>query len=192
VTSGNFYEPEVVLIFGPPASGKSVLARLIAGRFAKCAHVEVDALRYMVVGGLVAYSAGIHSTEAREEYERQCHLGVENAVRLAHGFASHGFSSVIEGLGDECLPGSGWSRQSFPTIRVCNVLVICDLQVLSKRWGQRGWGMEIPKAVRDSIQRFESARTQFDCVLDTSSGSPETNAERVWKELRRRAQEGDG
>ena len=73
---------QIILLFGPSGAGKSTLGRLLAGRLARCAFIEVDTLRYMIVGGLVAHSGGICPSLAPEEYQRQCWLGVGNAVRL--------------------------------------------------------------------------------------------------------------
>ena len=83
-------EPSTVLLFRPSCAGKSTLGRAVAGRLSRCAFIEVDALRYMVRGGLVAYSRGTPPWEQPEEYKRQRRLGVENAVRLARGFAAAG------------------------------------------------------------------------------------------------------
>ncbi len=56
--------PVVLLLFGANCTGKSTIGRLVAGRLPRCAFIEVDALRYLVVGGLVAYSAGIPPSQA--------------------------------------------------------------------------------------------------------------------------------
>ena len=67
---------QIILLFGPSGTGKSTLTRLLAGRLAQCAFVEVDTPRYMIVGGLMADSGGTPPSQAPEEYERQCCLPV--------------------------------------------------------------------------------------------------------------------
>ena len=106
-------QTQIILLYGSSGTGKSTLGRLLAGLMPRCAFIEVDTLRYMIVGGLVAESGGISPSKAPEEYHRQCWLGVGNAVGLAERFANEGFSSVIEGLEDDCRPGTGWIERSF-------------------------------------------------------------------------------
>jgi len=168
---------QIVLLFGPSGTGKSTLARLLAERLPRCACIEVDALRYMIVGGLVASSGGTPPSQAPEEYQRQCWLGVANAVRLAHGFAAGGFSSVIEGLENDCRPGTGWAERGFPGYLVCSVAVVCAEEVLSERWRQRGWDSELSPGVLEELRWYRENSSLFECVVDTTVNSPEENAE---------------
>jgi hypothetical protein len=121
----------IMLLFGTSGTGKSTLARLLAQRLPQCAFIEMDALRYMIGGGLVACSGGTPPGQAPEEYKRQCWLGVANAVRLAKGFAAEGFSSVIEGLENDCHPGTGWIERTFPGYSVCSMAPVCAKAELS-------------------------------------------------------------
>jgi chloramphenicol 3-O-phosphotransferase len=168
---------QIVLLFGASGTGKSTLARLLARRLPRCACIEVDALRYMIVGGLVASSGGTPPSQAPEEYQRQCWLGVANAVRLAEGFATEGFSSVIEGLEDVCRPGMGWVERNLPGYRVLSVAVVCAESVLSERWRQRGWDSELSPGVLEELRWYRENTSLFECVVDTTANSPEKNAE---------------
>jgi energy-coupling factor transporter ATP-binding protein EcfA2 len=168
---------QIILLFGPSGAGKSTLARLLAGRLPRCACIEVDTLRYMIVGGLVAGSGGTPPSQAPVEYQRQCWLGVANAVRLAQGFAVEGFSSVIEGLENDCRPGTGWIERTFPGYSVCSVAVVCAEAVLSERWRQRGWDDHLSPEVAEELRWYRENRTRFACVVDTNERSAEDNVE---------------
>lgn len=177
-------EPEtpvvIILLFGANCTGKSTVGRLLAGYLPRCALIEVDALRYMVVGGLVAYSAGLHPSKAPGAYRQQCWMGVDNAVRLAHGFATYGFSSVIEGLEDACRPGTGWAARAFGLQPVCTVALLCDEAVVLQRWQSRGGGDQLPQQVQEDLRWYQCHQALFDCVVDTASHSPEHSAELIY------------
>jgi len=102
-------------------------------------------------------------------------MGVDNALRLAHGFAAYGFSSVIEGLEDECRPGTGWAEQVFGTLRICTVALLCDEAILLQRWQARGGG-QLPQQVLDDLHWCQAHQALFDCVVDTTSTPPEQSA----------------
>ena len=173
--------PIVILLFGVSCTGKTTLGRAIAGQFSRCAFIEVDELRYKVVGGLVAFSAGQHPSTAPKEYHRQCWMGVENAVRLAEGFAKYGFSSVIEGLEDDCRPDTGWITTTFGKFRVLTVAVLCEKETLIGRWRERGWGESLPQRVQNELKWYDENQSHFDCVIDTAVASPENGAEIVYE-----------
>ena len=169
-------QARIILLFGASGTGKSTLARLLAERLPQCACIEVDTLRYMIVGGLVASSGGTSPSQAPEEYRRQCWLGVANAVRLAEGFASEDFSSVIEGLEDDCRPGTGWIERTFPRHSVCSVAVVCGEAVPSERLRQRGWDSHLSPEVIHQLRWYQENSSRFSCMVDTTEHSPEENA----------------
>jgi hypothetical protein len=79
--------PPLVLT-GPPAVGKSSTAESLASARPRCAVIEVDDLRHLVLAGAVAPWVGA-------EGERQRLLGVRNACAVASNFMSDDFEVVI-------------------------------------------------------------------------------------------------
>lgn len=76
-----------LLLTGPPAVGKSTVARSLAERFAPCAVIEVDDVRRMVVSGSVApWEAG--------EGARQTELAARHACLMMGSFVDAGFAVV--------------------------------------------------------------------------------------------------
>ncbi len=163
--------PAIVLLWGPNCTGKSTLGHAVAGRLARGALIEVDALRYMVVGGLVALSRGTHPSEAPEEYVRQCALGAEQSARLALGFAASGFSSVIEGLPDAWRPPANAPQRFLPGLPVLQVALVCETDELMARIARRrDWDGPPREWVERELAWYESHCNLFDMVIDTSQG----------------------
>jgi chloramphenicol 3-O-phosphotransferase len=81
--------PEVLILTGPPAAGKSSVARALADRYDRVAHIEVDTLRHFVTAtGYVA--------PGKPGFERQQDLATRNACSLARNFLEERFAVIID------------------------------------------------------------------------------------------------
>ncbi|MGW2203894.1 AAA family ATPase [Streptomyces sp. NPDC001774] len=83
--------PAALLLSGIPGSGKSTVAAALAARFARAAHIEVDALQELVVSG-GHWPTMDHDPEA----DRQIFLRARNACLLADSFTTAGFLPVVD------------------------------------------------------------------------------------------------
>ncbi|GAA2470970.1 AAA family ATPase [Terrabacter carboxydivorans] len=96
----------VLVLTGPPAVGKSTTARALAAGRERCAVIDVDDVRQLVVSGGAAPWDG-------EEGVRQQRLGAVNACALARNVSAAGIDVVVAdvltletaGLYRELLPG---------------------------------------------------------------------------------------
>ena len=79
------------LITGIPGSGKTSVSKALSERLPRSAHIEVDRLREMVVGGYLA-----PGQKPLAESDAQLELGAQNGALLAHSFMTKGFTSVVD------------------------------------------------------------------------------------------------
>lgn len=167
----------MVLLFGTNCVGKSAVGEALAGVLDRCAFVEVDALRYMVRGGLVAWSEGANPADHAEAYDRQRLLGYRNAAALARGFAAEGFSSVVEGLGEGCLPWTRWAAENLRELQVRSAVLVCDDATLAERWSERhGLPGGLPAHFRDELRWYRDRAARFDQAVDTTAKVPRAAA----------------
>lgn len=79
------------LITGIPGSGKTSVSKALAERLAQSAHIEVDRLREMIVGGYLG-----PDQEPLAKSDAQLELGAQNAALLAGSFMKKGFTPVVD------------------------------------------------------------------------------------------------
>ena len=88
---------DIVLITGPPGSGKTTIASRVAKHFPKSLHIQVDHLREMMVNGLA-----LPDTGWTEEANRQFQLARSTATSMANLYADQGVFVIID---DVSVPG---------------------------------------------------------------------------------------
>ena len=78
----------ILILSGPPAAGKTTIGPLLAKQFERCAVVDVDLVRAMLVQPHIAPWRG-------EAGRQQFVMGARNACGLARAFVAAGFHVVI-------------------------------------------------------------------------------------------------
>jgi cytidylate kinase len=160
------------LITGIPASGKSTVARELAGRLPRSAHVNGDAFRRMVVSGRVEMSPG-----SDPEALRQLRLRHEIAVATADAYAAAGFVPVLQDviLGDELARTISMIRT-----RPLHVVVLApSARAIAEREAARpktAYGVWTPRELDRSL-REETPR--FGLWLDTSDLTPAETVDEI-------------
>jgi AAA domain len=82
---------DAFLIMGPPAAGKSTVARALMRRFPRGVHIPLDDVRHMVTSGLVDMSF-----EISDELLAQLALAHEAAALMARTYTRAGFVAALD------------------------------------------------------------------------------------------------
>jgi chloramphenicol 3-O-phosphotransferase len=121
---------QIIIVTGIQAAGKSTVAHLLAGRFARGVHVEGDVLQHMIVSGSEGVQEpGLLSAEEARQYR----LGLKHMRLLGRSFLEAGFTVVL----DDIITGEDW-----PDVQDYLRGLPCDLIVLAPR-------VEVVATVRD-------------------------------------------
>ena len=167
--------PDIFLIAGAPAVGKSTTARALAAQFSKSLHIPVDDLRDMVVSGLVLPG------EWNEPLIEQLRLARESAANMACAYRQAGFAVVLDDFWD---PHSQLTeyRQLFEAGGVHKILLYPSQQAAEERNQQRAVSSTVAEyisaGIRAVYQYLEQERPNLEqqgwLVVDTTGKSVES------------------
>jgi predicted kinase len=167
----------LLILTGPPASGKNTVAGELVKLLDNCVIVDVDILRQMLVKPHAAPWQG-------EEGHRQRLLGVRNACDLAKNFIEQGLNVIIlDVLTDET---AQTYRQSLRDYSAKIVQLLPSWEIIQQRSSQR---QEFLQASEIELLFQEQLRsTEFDERIDNSDLSSGEVATKIvnllWSNLR--------
>ena len=156
----------VLVLSGPPAVGKSTLGRLLAGTRARCAFIDVDDVRQLVVAGAVAPWEGV-------EGRRQRRLSAINAGSLAGNFTAAGIDVVIADVLNE---------ETHAVYRASlDELLVVHLHVDAERARDRARGRPVHLTWDefDMLHREQETVNGADLWLDTTELTIQETVERL-------------
>jgi len=87
----NLLPPEIWLISGLPAAGKTTIARALAQRLPRAAHIEGEQLWHQIITG-----REMPNPDLEGESERQFELTIRNQCLLARSYAEANITPILE------------------------------------------------------------------------------------------------
>jgi tRNA uridine 5-carbamoylmethylation protein Kti12 len=165
--------PEVLILTGPPASGKSSVARALAERYDRVAHVDVDTLRHFVT------PTG-YAKAGQPERARQLRLGVRNACDLARNFLEERFAVIVDDVVVSKDDLDAYVEGLKETdIQIHFVRLLPSLDVCLARNAAREEGKMSPERVEAVWHEFDAAGELGGATIDSSALSVYGTADRL-------------
>jgi predicted kinase len=169
--------PPVLILSGPPASGKTTVAGLIADRFERSVHLESDTFFHFIKGGYI--------DPWRPESHEQNAAVMRIVSDAASGYASSGYLTIIDGI---VIPG--WFFQPMRTalrehgLDVAYAVLRPSRTATADRSRRRSSGLTDPAVLDRLWDAFEHLGPLERFVIDNADQEPEETADLLTERLR--------
>ena len=167
---------DVLILTGPPASGKTTTAQALAARYDRVAHVRVDELDEFITP-----TAHVHPWGKSDVWRRQRRLDITNACCITRNFLSERFAVIIDDM-IESLEEASWYQEALRDagvavhfVRLLPRLDVCLERNAGREYPERMRAQHVERAYR----RIEALDVESAATIDNSDMTPEGSADRL-------------
>jgi predicted kinase len=171
------HQPQIILITGNMAAGKSSVAQSLAERLPKSVHLRGDIFRRMIVNGQAQMALNL-SAEAHQQLQLRYHL----AAMAARHYLQAGFTVVYQDI----IIGSALAEvlATFHDVALSAIVLCPKAEVVAARDAARtktGYANETMVYAFDRILRSETPRLGY--WLDSTHLTVEETVDRILANL---------
>jgi cytidylate kinase len=164
-------EPEVFLIAGAMAAGKTTVARLLAARFERGVHIEGDTFRRNIVRGRIDPTPDLAPAAVA-----QLRLRYRLAATSADAYVDAGFTVALEDVvvGPMLAEYAGLIRSPLHVVVLCPSLH--EIRARDETRSHHGYGLWSPEQLHDVLERQTPRIGRW---LDNSNLTAEETVEEI-------------
>jgi chloramphenicol 3-O-phosphotransferase len=164
---------DILILTGPPGSGKSAVAEALGERYDRVAHVQTEVLRRFITPTGFAKP---HQPERLHQYR----LGARNACALARNFIGERFGVIIDDIVSTPEQLSWYVEELKPAgVPVHFIRLMPSLQECQRRDLVRAEWRAAPRRVESVYREFEAAGAFAGATIDSTKQTVAETADRV-------------
>jgi adenylate kinase family enzyme len=160
----------LIIISGPPASGKSTTSEELSKRFQRSVYFSLDTIRHFIKGGYV------RATGDKEEFEKQLTLAEGISFYLIDTYLKEGYVVII----DHVIGETRYKKYKTMFDDVHGFLLLPTLEALHQRDEERSSEVRMGYKIDELHTHFTAYTNQYFDIIDSTSMKLEEVVDKIY------------